>query len=208
MDGDGTQGCEECWIRLREMQHRTRNDLQTLSALALRHGQGVADPAARTGFDAIARHAVLLARLYGDLLQVQREGSTGLADHLVRLCAAVRDAKDLQGRGIELLAEVEPVRCDPEAVTALGLAVNELISNALEHAFLDGRQGRITVRLLAGPGEAAATLLVADDGPGFADPAPEGSGLGLGLARWLVRRAGGTLAREAAHGTAWRIQLP
>lgn len=206
--GEEDRTAEECWVRLREMQHRTRNDLQAISALALRHGRGVADPAAKIGFDAIARHAFLLARLYGDLLGEGRGSSTSLAEHLSRLCAAIRDAKDLTARGIELVAEADPVRCNPETVTALGLAVNELISNAVEHAFRDRCQGRITVRLQRGPGETAATLLVADDGPGFADPLPGGAGLGLGLARWLVRRAGGTLTREPAHGTVWRIYLP
>lgn len=216
VDDDG-RSAEECWVRLRELQHRTRNDLQLISALAIRHGRGLADPAAKVGFDAIARHAILLARLYGDLLSVHREGSTDLAEHLSRLCAGIRGAKDLDGRGIELLAETQAVHCGPEAVTALGLAVNELITNAVEHAFPGGRQGRITVRLLAGPGQGSsgergeagtATLLVADDGPGFPDPAPGGSGLGLGLAQWLVRRAGGTLTREVAHGTVWRVHLP
>lgn len=211
---DGGWSAEEGWVRLRELQHRTRNDLQVISALALRHGRRAADPAARLGFEAIARHAILLARLYGDLLSVRREGGTDLAEHLARLCATIRDAKDLSSRGIELLAETQPVHRDGETVTALGLAMNELISNAVEHAFPDGRQGRITVRLLAGPGEetpgaaGAITLLVADDGRGFTDPAPDGSGLGLGLARWLVQRAGGTLAREAARGTVWRVRLP
>ena len=215
--GDDGRSSEECWVRLRELQHRTRNDLQTISALAIRHGRGMADPAAKIGFDAIARHAILLARLYGDLLSVHREeGNSDLAEHLTRLCSSVREAKDLGGRGIGLFAETQPVRCDPESVTALGLAVNELITNAVEHAFPEGRQGRITVRLMAGRSQEAskgsgeaetATLLVADDGPGFADPAPGGSGLGLGLARWLVQRAGGTLTRKAAHGTVWQIHL-
>lgn len=200
---------EECQVRLRELQHRTRNDLQLIHSLALRHARGAADPAAKAGFEAIGRYVYSLARLYGDLLRAQPASDACLDEHLRRLCATIVEAKALRDRGIELAVEAEPVRRDPESVTALGLAINELIANAVEHAFADGRSGRIAVRLAAGPDGPAdtATLRVADDGPGFADPSPGEPAFGLGIAQWLVRRAGGTLVREAAEGTAWRITL-
>jgi two-component sensor histidine kinase len=87
---------------------------------------------------------------------------------------------------------------------ALGLATNELVTNAVKHAFPDGREGAISVsftRVADG-----WQLAVTDDGVGI--PVDRKSGLGSGLIEQFVRQAGGSLAVTGGTGTQAVIHLP
>lgn len=188
-----------------ELQHRIRNDLQVLHGFAHLRARQTGDAGSAADFDAISRRLVSLAALYDHLLGAGLERQVEFGDYLRNLCARIEAAEDLAGRGITLEAELCQVALGFEAAVGLGVAVNELVANAAEHAF-GGRGGRIVVRLMPGtdPG-GPATLLVADDGCGF-EHAPEG-GTGLSYVRRMVARAGARIEREDGGGTTWRILL-
>jgi two-component sensor histidine kinase len=81
------------------------------------------------------------------------------------------------------------------------------MANAAEHAFPATGGGRIVVRL-ARDGHGGAEVSVEDDGVGV-PPGAEGSSVGLGVARRLVERIGGSLALRSGPGrTVWAIALP
>jgi two-component sensor histidine kinase len=88
-----------------------------------------------------------------------------------------------------------------------GLIVNELVSNALKHAFPDGRQGRVRIVLRANGGQ--MMLLVEDDGIGL----PKGldyqstPSLGLQLVNSLISQLDGTVELSDKEGTSFRIKL-
>jgi two-component system, sensor histidine kinase PdtaS len=87
-----------------------------------------------------------------------------------------------------------------------GLIINELVTNALKHAFPADRRGRITLDLQADPG-GVRTLRIADNGVGL----PPGldhektDTLGLQLVSNLADQLGGTLEVERKAGTAFRV---
>ena len=82
--------------------------------------------------------------------------------------------------------------------------INELVANAIEHAFPNGG-GRIEVRLVREDDE--PVLIVRDNGAGFAEAQSES--IGLSTAQRLVAAAGGQLTRtDADSGTSWTIRLP
>jgi two-component sensor histidine kinase len=91
---------------------------------------------------------------------------------------------------------------------ALGIIVNELVTNACKHAFGEGG-GTIQVRAVR-EGEKAARIEVADNGRGFAPAAASGrKGLGTRLVAAFVGRAGGTSeVRSSAEGTVHLIRVP
>jgi two-component sensor histidine kinase len=96
---------------------------------------------------------------------------------------------------------------DLDRAVGLGVAVNELVANAAEHAFDDGKLGTINIRLTPADSRTGepATLIVADDGRGLGK-ARDGSS-GLDLVRALVRRARGRVELAEGEGTIWRIAL-
>ena len=96
-----------------------------------------------------------------------------------------------------------------DAAIPCGLIVNELVSNALKHAFPNGRKGRISVQFSPDEGD-SASLLVCDDGVGL----PNGfsfqskNTLGTQLVYLLSRQLGGTVTARSAGQTCFRVQIP
>ena len=111
------------------------------------------------------------------------------------------------------VAQPVAVRAHPH----LGRAIRELVENAIEHSGMG-----VSVSVFVVETRSDVAITVVDDGPGI--PAHEyevitgerelsqihhGSGLGLWLAYWIVRRSGGTLYFDVSEaGTAIRIDLP
>jgi two-component sensor histidine kinase len=95
------------------------------------------------------------------------------------------------------------VTFDPDTCTAIATVVNELVANAVEHAF-GGAGGRIDIRLQRGA--EGPVLTVFDNGSGLPSARPES--IGLAVARDLLSGVGGSMSVTANGGTTWTINLP
>ena len=89
-----------------------------------------------------------------------------------------------------------------------GLILNELVSNALKHAFPDGRAGEIRVELTADD-ERRVALTVGDNGVGFPGDLDWRSttSLGLQLVHTLVGQLEGSVEMHSNGGTKFKIQF-
>jgi PAS domain S-box-containing protein len=192
---------------LKEVHHRVKNNLQVIASL-LRLGRGtLQDSAALTVFnDSIARiHSIAMVheRLYQshDLARIEMsEYLRGLLNELVRAhTTRHRVATDvLAGR---LFMDMD--RCVP-----IGLIVNELVSNALKHAF--GGQPPRPPAIVVALREAAAgyELEVRDNGVGIDAPAHTSQSLGVRIVTSLAKQLGGSHRVEQDGGTRWVISFP
>ncbi len=203
-EAQGARDALDHQLSLCEMHHRVRNDLQAVCASLGLEARGVADPAQRQGLGRISGRVLALAGLYDHLLGPGGAQEVEFGGYLRTLCRRIVEAGGLDARSIDLHVETQAVAMSRRRALSLAVAVNELVSNAAEHAFVGRQFGRITVSLrtttLGG-----AVLTVADQGRGFFGPRPGGAG--LGFVERLVRQAGGVLAREDGDGTLWRIAL-
>jgi two-component sensor histidine kinase len=95
-----------------------------------------------------------------------------------------------------------------DVAVPFGLMANEIITNALKHAFPDDRRGHLSVRLARA--EKRLDLTLADDGVGSAvSMQAGGSGLGMRLVRRLADQIGAEVTFEGnGAGTTCRINLP
>jgi two-component sensor histidine kinase len=190
---------------LRELHHRVKNNLQTLlGILSLAEQQAKAPQAREAIGDARMRVealAVLQRLLYakGDLASVD-----GVA-FLREVCANVERAFRRPGIAVRVRSVEAPMSLD--VASALGLIVNELLTNSFKHAFPDRGQGEVSVCLSREDGpDGALVLVVADDGRGLGPG--QASGTGLALVRGLAQQQGGTCAIEAAGpGVRCRVTL-
>ena len=194
-------------LSLREMHHRIRNDLQGLSSSVSLEMRSTTDEAQREGFGRIGGRVLALGGLYDQLHGASIGDQVELGAYLVKLCGRIAEAGGFASRSIELLVEVEAVTLPRGRALALAVVVNELVSNAAEHAFTGRRFGRITVSLTAAGrnGHRGPVLTIADDGCGFEGPYPEG--IGLRFVERLLQETGATLDREDDGGTRWHIAL-
>ena len=101
--------------------------------------------------------------------------------------------REVSGR-VKARVEGRKISLDLNRAVPLGLIVNELVTNALKHAFPGGREGEILIRLTR-PEEGKIELAVKDDGIGFPDPDRRNAedSLGLQIVSDLVRQIDGTI---------------
>jgi signal transduction protein with GAF and PtsI domain len=192
---------------VREMHHRIKNNLQTIAMLLrLQLGEeSESDPqeALRESISRIlsiaAAHEVLSDKGFrlADVKQVLQQ----VAQNATQNRLYPRESLDMQVRGDEITL---PSR----QATALALAVNELIQNALKHGFVDRDEGRIAITLRQHT--AGFEVEVRDDGVGLPPDEPPLRGLGLQIIETLVNEdLGGRLEIElGTQGTRATIAVP
>lgn len=103
--------------------------------------------------------------------------------------------------------DVEPIDVPSAAASAIALIVNELLTNAVKHAFADGRGGTLAVTAKAKGGR--ARIDVCDDGPGMPADASSAPGLGITLINRLSRQVKArTTWRYGANGNCATLEFP
>ncbi len=111
-------------------------------------------------------------------------------------------------RQIRLETDIAEVRLDINSAIPFGLIINELISNALKHAFPGGRKGVIQIRLARAAGD-TVILQVSDDGVGL----PEGfdrsnsAGFGFQIINLLVEQLDAVLDVDRNDGTTFTLKF-
>lgn len=191
-------------LLLSEFSHRTANEIA--AAAAALHLAKRASPAGGSRLlDEAAGRLEAFGEIHRLLARPMRARSDAGAE-LTAVCRAITSASPGAARSVVSLAVVETWTTGRMA-RRLAVIAAELVANAVRHA-LDGRAGRLDVSLLAAGRD--LVLRVADDGPGMrVGASTSGTGLGGGIVRQLVQRAGGTLAIETGRvGTVVRVTLP
>jgi two-component sensor histidine kinase len=201
-------GCETL---VKEVLHRVHNSLQAVIALLHMHARRAPGEEARRLLEELGRRIQVLALAQARLYRGADHRSLAFDAYLRDLAAA--HAGLASRPEIRLEARGEPLRLPADLAVPLGLIANELLANALKHAFPGGRGGRVVVALAAEPGGRHAVLSVRDDGVGLAGAARPGGGSGIGsrLLRGLARQIGAELAlvpRGDGPGTEGRVRFP
>jgi two-component sensor histidine kinase len=185
---------------LLELQHRVKNNLQMITALIRMEARNTA-PLEGEKFERLAGRIGSLALLY-DALSLDGHGETvDLGIYLSQIATRLMASHGLDGVRLDLQVDAYPVSINVAMPT--GLVVNELLTNALKHAFQGREGGTIKLHCLAEDG--GCVLTVSDDGIGF----PEGESwprkgkLGSLIAQSLRENAGADLdvASQTGEGT-------
>jgi two-component sensor histidine kinase len=192
---------------LQEIDHRTRNNYQTVLALIQLQAQRARDPAVKGALTQTAARIEALA-LASQQLAVRSEdlGSVRLGAHLCSLCERLE--RGLSRDEVKVQCDVDDVVVTADRAICLSIIVNELVTNALKHAFDDGDGGIIRVESKMTP--RGIELTVADNGQGMpSKPATGGSGLGRKLIQTFVRQLRAKHEVESsAAGTTHRVIVP
>ena len=196
---------------LQEVHHRVKNNLQIISSLLNLQADQVQD-AAVLELLAVTRNRVgAMALLHENLYQSESLARLNLPEYVKSLCAhLLRAAGPIRAR-VQLECHVEPgtISLELDQAVPCGLLLNELVTNALKHAFPGERSGCIRVTLERATPQTVG-LTVADDGVGLSvtlDPRATSS-LGLQLVSLLTQQLHGTVNFERGQGTAVHILFP
>ena len=191
---------------LREVHHRVKNNLQLISSLLNLQSSRTSDPAVAELFAESRNRVRSMALVHENLYRAGAFARVAMGDHVRALCSHLVRAYGGAQHRLTLQVDVAEVELDLDRAIPCGLIINELVSNALKHAFPNGRAGTVRVELQAhGPGR--YTLSVADDGIGLAAGAETGDTLGLQLVRDLADQLRGRIEVNNDHGTRFLIKF-
>ncbi len=171
---------------LRELQHRVKNNLQMITAL-IRMETRNATVSDQKRFERLAGRVDALAILYQTLTTDEQKDEVDLGVYLSQIASAVMASHAVEGIRLDMKVDTYPVSIDVAMPT--GLVVNELLTNALKHAFVGREGGTITLHsIVDGDG---CRVVVADDGVGLPDGEtwPKPGKLGALIARSLTENA-------------------
>ena len=191
---------------IREIHHRVKNNLQSVAALLRLQARRTDDEQARAALSEAERRVGTIALVHETL-------SKGFEETV--------DFDEVADQGFRAVAEVAAYdqrierqrtgdsfgRLRAEDATSLAMILSELVQNAIEHGFPDGRVGTVSVdvkRVTGVPGAPdVLTVKITDDGVGFTDGRRPGSGLGTQIVQSLVQDLRGTIRWTPAepHGT-------
>ncbi|WGM38957.1 histidine kinase dimerization/phosphoacceptor domain -containing protein [Caulobacter sp. NIBR1757] len=153
---------------LRELQHRVANNLQMVTALIRIEARNVSEADAGRPrddrFDRLAGRIEAMGLLYRSLSGEGAGDTVDLGAFLSGIASSVMQAHAVEGIHLNLQVDSWPVSINVAMPT--GLVVNELLTNALKHAFAGRDGGTITLKCLVD--EDGCRVVVADDGVGLA----------------------------------------
>ncbi|MFO0598911.1 MAG: PAS domain S-box protein [Myxococcaceae bacterium] len=178
-------------LLLKELQHRSKNNLQLIASLL--------DLASDTGRDVVreCRERIdAIALVHEKLYQAGTVARLELSDYLRTLSEQFTSARlEAERQRISVAIDAADLWISLEHAVPCGLIVNELVTNAFKHAFPGDRRGTVTVR--ASREADALTVELSDDGIGGV-VAPRPGHTGLDLVNALTRQLRGKLTITAA----------
>ncbi|MBD3884874.1 PAS domain S-box protein [Phormidium tenue FACHB-886] len=210
---------------LKEIHHRVKNNLQIISALLSFQTQSVQDPQIRAALQDSEDRLQAMSLIHETLYQSENLGRLNFGNYIRRLADSILIANSSRGQFIKILYQLEPILLNLETAIPCGLLLNELVTNAIKHAFVNRQSGYIYIklrytaepnltqrspRLLASlkPNRSVPyyILSIEDDGIGMPDlDLQNPKSLGLRIAFDLAQQLRGRLELDRHNGT--RFQL-
>lgn len=203
---------ERAEVLLVEVNHRVANSLQLVAVLVQMQMRAVTDTAAKEALRETQSRINAISLIHKSLYTSGDVTNVALNDYLGAMLGNLETAMRKDGHTAILKCYLEPISLRTDASVSLGVAVQELVTNAFKYAYPDEKSGEVRVRLKRLE-DGKAELTVEDDGVGMVPNATRG-GTGLGskiihtMASALkthveyINRAPGTVARMVLTTTA------
>ena len=195
-------------VLLKEIHHRVKNNLAVISSLLNMQSKYIKDKKTLEIFRESQNRVKTMALIHTKLYQSSDLAQIDFADYIRKLAADLIDSYRLERDSVVLLLDVRDVYFDVNVGIPCGLIINELLTNALKHAFPHGRKGEVSVRLT--PRDEGVALVVSDNGIGFPERIDfrNTESLGFQLVTALVDQLGGTMELSRNNGTTFTISFP
>jgi two-component system, sensor histidine kinase PdtaS len=185
---------------LKEIHHRVKNNLETISSLLSLQTAQIENKEFQTIMEETKNRVLSMGMIHQRLYQGENMKEIEMKEFFENLGNYIIDTFDATER-ICFFTTMEPIKLDVDQAIPIGLIVNELISNSLKYAFPANRFGDIEVRLIEKANH--LYLMVSDNGIGMTvDPPILGTGFGSELIRLLTIQLDGKMTLQAQKGTA------
>lgn len=171
-------------ILLHEVDHRVKNNLTMIGSLLRLQVRSIDDPVMTERLDSMLERVDALAVVHRQLYQSTDISSFDIGSFAENL---TRDVVGASGRtNIDVDISAQPLFIDAANASALGLILNEILTNSIKHAYADGRPGSLS--LVVTNADDRGVIRICDDGPGILSTQRTKS-IGTSLITRLARQA-------------------
>ena len=198
---------EEKELLLREVHHRLKNNMNTLTSLISLHRDRLADETALSALKDLEGNLRSMGILYDKLYCAKDLRAMSVKEYLPDL---VDEILELFPNRTSVTREtrIDDFVLDVKALSTLSIILNELLTNSMKHAF-GGRIAGI-IRVTASKRNDIVSIAFEDDGVGLPDPIDSDNpgGFGLELVGLMIRQLAGTVRIERNNGTRFILEFP
>jgi two-component sensor histidine kinase len=196
-------------ILLKEIHHRVKNNLQTVSSLLSLQSESISDKSAYEAVQESKNRVTSMALLHQKLYQGKNLAAIEMRDYFETIGKAIIDSFGERAENISLAIDMSDLELDVDTAVPIGLITNELITNSIKHAFPSKQKGQISIALNQGV-NGLLHLQISDNGQAAVSGtvSKKESGFGTLLVQLLTTQLGGKLEKLTATGTATIIQFP
>ncbi|MEH2264488.1 PAS domain S-box protein [Nostoc sp.] len=195
-------------VLLKEVHHRVKNNLQIVSSLLQLQSQTLKDPEVIKVLRESQNRIESISLIHKNLYTSANIGQIDVGDYIHNLAASLLISYQIWPEKIVLETDIDSVSLNVDQAIACGLVINELISNALKHAFPNQQAGKISIALRNIGNNIEMTIR--DNGIGLPDNLDwtNTDSLGLSLVYDLVtEQLEGDITLERNRGTVFKIQF-
>ena len=196
-------------ILLKEVHHRVKNNLQIVSSLLHLQAQTIQDPQILKAIQDSQNRIESISLIHKNLYTNPNIGKIDIAEYINNLVTGILISYQITPGQISLQTDIDSVVLNVDQGIACGLIINELISNALKHAFPNNQTGEISISLHKNKNY-DIEIRIGDNGIGLADNInwDTTTSLGLSLVYDLVtEQLEGSVTIERNQGTIFNIQF-
>lgn len=202
-EADLRQSLAQKQMMLREIHHRVKNNLQTVTSLLNLYARIPRGEAVKQAFADVQMRINALALVHRHLYESQDMQEVDLHPFMTNLCSLLQDGSGVPPRRVRLGVDIPHVRVTGDRAVPLALLTTEILTNCFKHAFPNQRAGAISVRIQR-EADGMARLVIADDGVGQGERSGAGdlpSSMGQTLIAAFTRQLGGEISVSGPPGT-------
>ncbi len=188
-------------LLLKEIHHRVKNNLQTISSLLNLQSANISDAGALEAVRESQSRVSSMALIHQKLYQGERLAAVEMKDYFNTMGESIFDSFGIKSQNVTFKVEMDHLELDVDTAIPVGLIVNELITNSLKYAFPDGREGLVQLSLNADEHQ-NIELRIKDNGIGIhsEEKSVKQSGFGTRLVQLLTIQLEGELEQSTNDG--------
>ncbi len=203
------ESLKEKEVLLGEIHHRVKNNLQVIYSLLSIQTEYVKQKKYCNILKDCQNQILSMAQVHEKLYRSKNLSEININEYITDLAGDLFASYKVNRNRIKLNVQIEQISFGIDTAIHCGLLINELLSNALKHAFPDERMGSITIRLIA-MGKNEYELIVSDNGIGLPKQIDinQAETFGLQLVQLLAEgKLKGTLKQNPVKGTEFQIHF-
>lgn len=190
---------------LSEVNHRVANSLQLVSAFIRMQAQATPDDGAKQALEDTMSRIDAIVQVHRELYTGNDVEKVDMRAYLSALVVGLERTWSTPETPMTLRLDCEEVSLNTDRAIAVGVVVNELISNACKYAYDAGGEVRVALRVQ----DRDILLTVEDDGVGMKPGGPTGTGVGAKLIKAMASSLGGQVDYSGAgRGVLARLRIP